>query len=152
VEAYAFNEVFEPIGNLPSVDVLALIEDKTVSFSPPPDSRVVSLDVMLVTGSSTVPVPNGDRHILYDMELYAVIQRTKSSKSGLVDSAVWGWTGKGARMGEREEWKMNELAKRYGTPLMSVKQYEEPLELVHALGGLLAVRQVRTNPSTVWAS
>ena len=73
----------------------------------------------------------------------AIIHRFKAKSSGLVNMKVWAWRGSKAQSGEREEKKLQELARRYNTPLVSVKQYSEPADLVAALGGQLATRQVR---------
>jgi len=59
----------------------------------------------------------------------------------LATTAVWVWRGKRSQVGEREERKLQELAKRYGAIPENVRQQSEPPELVHLLGGQLAIRQ-----------
>ncbi|EGO00036.1 hypothetical protein SERLA73DRAFT_180416 [Serpula lacrymans var. lacrymans S7.3] len=98
------------------------------------------MEVMSVIGN-TATVIQRDTDIFYDTEVLAVIQRLKSKESGLVTSTVWGWCGNKCHCGDREEKKLIDLAKRYGTSLVTIHQLHEPQELVHALGGKLAIRQ-----------
>lgn len=58
--------------------------------------------------------------VFYDNEILAIIQRTKAKSSGLVDTKVWGWIGKDANLGPKEEKALADLAKRYGTKLVGV--------------------------------
>ncbi|KAH8108084.1 hypothetical protein BXZ70DRAFT_35497 [Cristinia sonorae] len=61
--------------------------------------------------------------------------------TGLVSTSVWSWYGKKSNPGEREERKIQEMARRYNTTLIPVRQYAEPTEMVTVLGGQLAIRQ-----------
>jgi len=63
---------------------------------------------------------NSGSNVFYDTEVLAIIQRAKVKSSGLVDTKVWGWTGKDARVGPKEEKALVDLAKRYGTKLVGV--------------------------------
>ncbi|KDQ57757.1 hypothetical protein JAAARDRAFT_130791, partial [Jaapia argillacea MUCL 33604] len=98
------------------------------------------VDVMAIVGTSATTL-NTDISVFYDTEVLAIVHRSKSNVSGLVATKVWGWLGKRCKCGEREERKLQELAKRYGTSLVRVEQYSETPELLHVLGGQLALRQ-----------
>ncbi|KAK7053405.1 hypothetical protein VNI00_004031 [Paramarasmius palmivorus] len=89
-----------------------------------------------------------DSNIFHDSEVLAIVRRSKSKSSGLVVTTVWGWFGKHSRHGERESQKLDELAKRYGTTMISVKQSHEPVDLVEALGGQVSTRQ---GPRAHWS-
>ncbi|KAF8070560.1 hypothetical protein FPV67DRAFT_1027864 [Lyophyllum atratum] len=95
---------------------------------------------MAISGTTATTLAK-DRTIFYDTEILAIIHRSKSQISGLVSTAIWGWEGKRAKLGEREQRKLQELAKRYGTSVNIVHQDSEPPQLVHVLGGVLAIRQ-----------
>jgi hypothetical protein len=122
----------------------------------------VSVDVMVINGNTATTLTR-DTNIFYDTEVLAIIHRSKSKSSGLVATAVYAWWGKRRQVNEREQRKLQDLAKRYGTALVSLKaiinkrrcgdseyldvqqtvlQCSEPTELIHLLGGQLAIRQV----------
>ena len=63
---------------------------------------------------------DSDTNVFYDTEILAIIQRAKVKSSGLVDTKVWGWIGKDVKVGLKEEKALTDLAKRYGTKLVSV--------------------------------
>ncbi|KAF8756941.1 hypothetical protein RHS01_03776 [Rhizoctonia solani] len=101
-----------------------------VSPKPSPDCPPVPLPVEnKVDGSSMLS------------ELVAIVQRVRNEASGLVLSKVWGWYGKKAQPGPREEGKLAELAKQYGTSVVPSFQGDESQELVDAVGGQWIVRQ-----------
>ncbi|KAF9222682.1 hypothetical protein BS17DRAFT_707889 [Gyrodon lividus] len=102
--------------------------------------RTISVEVMSVIQSSTTTVQHGT-NIFYDTEVLVIVHRAKSYESGLVATKVWCWRGKECHYGEREEKKIGELARRYGTSAELVSQQREPSELVHIIGGQLAIRQ-----------
>ena len=77
----------------------------------------ISVDVMTVAGSSATPVAR-DINIFYDSELVVIVHRSKVKSNGLVSTAVWSWRGKKNTPSEREEQKMQELARRYNTSLV----------------------------------
>jgi hypothetical protein len=79
----------------------------------------VSVDVLSIVGSASNAI-NSDTSVFYDTEILAVILRAKVKSSGLVDTKVWGWIGKDAKVGPKEEKVLTDLAKRYGTKLVSV--------------------------------
>ncbi|KAJ7178409.1 hypothetical protein C8R43DRAFT_872132 [Mycena crocata] len=123
---------------LPRVDVSPVIS----RYSPPDpnkDAQTIQVDVMAIAGSTASPL--GLTHIFYDTEILAVIHRSKSKSTGLINSTVWSWLGKSSRMGSAEERKLAELAKRYGTSIVPIQQLSEPPDLVQCLGGILAIRQ-----------
>jgi hypothetical protein len=91
---------------------------KPNTFSPDPDIVGISVDVMAVTGSTANSISH-NMNIFYDTEILAIVYRSKSKSKGLVSTQVWGWRGKRSQVGEREERKLQELAKRYGTALVS---------------------------------
>ncbi|RDB25209.1 Gelsolin [Hypsizygus marmoreus] len=105
-----------------------------------PGITTISVDVMAITGTTATAIKQ-KQAIFYDTEILAIIYRSKSQSSGLVSTAVWGWEGKRATLGEREQRKLQDLAKRYSTIANIVHQNSEPLQLVHVLGGVLAIRQ-----------
>ncbi|KIJ67651.1 hypothetical protein HYDPIDRAFT_84915 [Hydnomerulius pinastri MD-312] len=102
--------------------------------------RTISVEVMSVIQASTTPIQR-DTNIFYDGEVLLIVHRAKSRESGLVATKVWCWRGRKSHYGEREERKIGELARRYGTSAEPVYQQRESPELVHVLGGQLAIRQ-----------
>lgn len=125
---------------LPQVDIARLLNSQPSIYKPDPDVTTISVEVMSIVGSNATVI-SSDSHIFYDAETLAIIHRFKTKSSGLVNTKVWAWKGAKAQLGEREEKKLQELARRYNTPLVNVKQNNEPAELVATLGGLLATRQ-----------
>lgn len=97
---------------------------------------------MSVIGSSATSLKN-DTDVFYDSEILAIVRRVKLKSSGLVETILWGWQGRRSQIGEREQRKLKDMARHYGTKLFRVQQCCEPPELVHALGGRVAIRQVR---------
>lgn len=79
----------------------------------------VSVDVLSVAGYASGAI-HSDTNVCYDTEILAVIHRVKVKSSGLVDTRVWGWVGKEAKVSPKEEKALADLAKRYGTKLVSV--------------------------------
>lgn len=79
----------------------------------------MSVDVLSIAGSASSAII-GDTNIFYDSEILAIIQRAKVKSKGLVDTKVWGWIGKDANLGPKEEKTLGDLAKRYGTQLVGV--------------------------------
>jgi hypothetical protein len=125
---------------LPTVDIAALLNTKNTSFAfNSSDTEVISLEVLAVASHIATPIKE-DHDIFYDSEVLAVIQRAKSRSTGLVKTTVWGWRGQQGKLGDQEAQKLREISKRYGTSLLLVEQSEERVDLLHALGGKLAVR------------
>ena len=97
---------------------------------------------MSVTGVAATSLKD-ETDVFYDSEILAIVRRVKLKSSGLVESTLWGWQGRRSQIGEREHRKLKDMARHYGTKLSPVQQGCESPELVHALGGWLATRQVR---------
>ncbi|KAG6378251.1 hypothetical protein JVT61DRAFT_13957 [Boletus reticuloceps] len=128
--------------SLPKVDVTTLlkVDHPTSGFVPNLDLRTVSVEVLSVVHTSAVPVQR-DTNVFYDGEVLVIVHRAKSRETGLVATKVWCWKGNKCHFGDKEEMKVGELARRYGTSADVVEQQREPAELVHILGGQLAIRQ-----------
>ncbi|PCH43910.1 hypothetical protein WOLCODRAFT_138664 [Wolfiporia cocos MD-104 SS10] len=139
------DEVGQP---LPEVDIPALLQAERPTSGPDADVQTISVEVMSVVGNSATAI-NQNTHIFYDSETLAVIHRAKSRSTGLASTKVWAWRGKNGKIGEREEKKLHELARRYGTTLVMVHQYCEPDDFVIVLGGQLVTRQ---GTRTHWSS
>ncbi|KAL1715806.1 hypothetical protein EV715DRAFT_255726 [Schizophyllum commune] len=134
-------------GPLPKINAQALLQRP-----PRPDKKdkqTISVEVLHISGNNATAVPDASANIFYDNEVLAIIHRHKSKKSGLVDTTVWGWKGAKSELGEREERKLGELAKRYHTEIIWVNQFAEPSDLVEVLGGQLGTRQ---GSRTLWSS
>ncbi|KAH9910540.1 uncharacterized protein B0H18DRAFT_1129871 [Fomitopsis serialis] len=125
---------------LPNIDVAALLNSGCSPYSPDADVQTISVDVMIIVGNVATAIPR-DTYIFYDHDVLAIIHRAKVRSTGLVSTKVWGWKGKHGRLGEREEQKLQGLARQYGTKMVRIQQYCEPTELVAVLGGKLAIRQ-----------
>lgn len=103
---------------LPKVDIVPLLNFKPSVYKPHPDEITISVDVMNVVGDNATPL-NSDSRVFHDTETLVVIYRFKAKSSGLVNTKVWAWYGSKAQAGEREEKKLQELARRYNSPLVS---------------------------------
>uniref|UniRef100_D8QC06 Gelsolin-like domain-containing protein n=1 Tax=Schizophyllum commune (strain H4-8 / FGSC 9210) TaxID=578458 RepID=D8QC06_SCHCM len=134
-------------GPLPKINAQTLLQ------RPPrldrQEKQTISVEVLQISGNNATAVPDASANIFYDNEVLAIIHRHKSKKSGLVDTTVWGWKGAKSELGEREEQKLQELAKRYHTEIIWVDQFAEPSALVEVLGGQLSTRQ---GSRTLWSS
>jgi hypothetical protein len=127
---------------LPHVDVQGMLNPPSGAYIPPADLNTVSVEVLAIVSTAATSFPiTKDSDIFYDNDVLAIVRRAKSRASGLVSTTVWGWQGRRAQLGGKEERRLAELAKRYGTSLIRVAQGAEPPEMVHALGGRLALRQ-----------
>ncbi|KAJ7251553.1 hypothetical protein B0H12DRAFT_1234182 [Mycena haematopus] len=115
-EIIHFTHVDDP---LPRVDVSPLLKYRPPG--PPKDLQTIQVDVMAIAGSTAFPL--GLSHTFYDAEI------------------LGSFIGKNSSMGDSEERKLAELAKRYGTSIVPIHQLSEPVELVRCLGGTLAIRQ-----------
>lgn len=101
------------------VNIDALIDYQAPLVNSDRDSHMVSIDVTKITGATATAIPN-DTNIFYDSEVLAIICRSKSKSSGLVATTIWGWQGKRSHMSDKEEQKFQDLAKRYGTAVVSI--------------------------------
>jgi hypothetical protein len=77
----------------------------------------ISVEVMVIIGNTATAITN-PCNVFYDSEVLAIIHRSKIQSTGLVSTTVWGWRGKRSSIGKREERKLQDLAKRYGTSLV----------------------------------
>ncbi|KAF6760294.1 hypothetical protein DFP72DRAFT_1063353 [Ephemerocybe angulata] len=125
---------------IPTVDLSIMLNRPVVVSSVPVDAKTISVEVMSIVGSNSTTLTK-DTSVFFESEALAIIHRFKDASSGLVDTYVWGWLGKKSQFGEAEEKKLHELARRYGTMPVIVRQCAEPAHLVKLLGGRLAVRQ-----------
>ncbi|KAI0266864.1 hypothetical protein BC834DRAFT_873918 [Gloeopeniophorella convolvens] len=124
---------------LPRVNVNELLLPPA-KYQPSPDITSISVDVMSIAGATATGV-KGNTSVFYDSEVLAIVHRFKTKSTGLVETKLWGWQGRRSQIDEREERKLKDMGRHYGTKLCSVHQGCEPLELVRALGGQLALRQ-----------
>lgn len=92
---------------------------RPAAFVPNADLRTVSVEVMSVVHTNAIPVQR-DTNVFYDGEVLVIVHRAKSRESGLVVTKVWCWKGRKCHFGEREERKVGELARRYGTLAVGV--------------------------------
>ena len=99
------------------MDVDALLNLTYPTYKPDPDVQTISVDVMAIVGTSATTVPESG--VFYDSEVLAIVHRSKTKSSGLVGMKVWSWCGKRAKIGEKEERKLQELARRYNTTLVN---------------------------------
>ncbi|KAF9066151.1 hypothetical protein BDP27DRAFT_1331038 [Rhodocollybia butyracea] len=124
---------------LPNINIDALLKSHLPSSSRT-DLITVSVEVITIFGNSAT-ILSRDIDVFYDEEVLAIVHRSKSKTSGLVSTTVHAWFGKNSKVGEIEQGKLEELSKRYRTPLITVNQYAEPLDMLWILGNKLAVRQ-----------
>jgi hypothetical protein len=104
---------------LPAINVASLVAEDSHTFIPDTNIQTISVDLMAVMGNTVVAITR-DANIFYDTEILAIVHRSKSKSSGLVSTDVWGWQGKQSKIGEREERKLQDLAKRYSTTVVRV--------------------------------
>jgi hypothetical protein len=104
---------------LPQVNIGALMNADAHTFMPNPYELTISIDVMHIAKTTANSIPK-DTNVFYDTEVLAIIHRCKSKSSGLVSTKVWSWQGKRSQCGEKEDGKLQELAKRYGTTLVGL--------------------------------
>lgn len=91
-------------------------------FGPPSsvaDAQTISVELFLLIGTTAAPI-KGPINAFYESEILTIVHRTKSKSSGLVSTSVWCWLGRRSILGDREERKLQDLAKRYGTSAVSV--------------------------------
>lgn len=150
---------------LPWVNIEPLIKPPAPTPTANMKLETISVDILLFTGTATTTIPLS-QVIFYDTELLVIVHRSKSRTTGLASTTLWAWRGKRCTLGEKENKKLRELAKRYGTPAVRflcisipnnhfilfsqtiVQQHSEPAQLVHVLGGQLAIRQVKLSFSS----
>ncbi|KAJ3989957.1 hypothetical protein F5890DRAFT_977989 [Lentinula detonsa] len=124
---------------LPDIDIESLLKTHQRSKSNA-DLATVSVEVMVISGNNAT-VLSRETNVFHDAEVLAIVHRSKSKSSGLVSTVVWGWFGKNCAASDLEQRKLEELSKRYGTTVITVEQYAEPLDMLRVLGNCLVVRQ-----------
>ncbi|KAF8678401.1 gelsolin repeat protein [Rhizoctonia solani] len=125
---------------IPPFNLQQAISSNPYTFTFPSNLKRISIDVFSLSNGQAAVVPSYPC-LVYESELVAIVQRVRNEASGLVLSKVWGWYGKKAQPGPREEGKLAELAKQYGTSVVPSFQGDESQELVDAVGGQWIVRQ-----------
>jgi hypothetical protein len=100
--------------SLPAIQVAKILEHPFPIPTVALDQQTISVEVLLLTGTSATPIA-GAIDIFYESEILTIIHRIKSKSSGLASTFVWCWLGRRSNFGDREERKLHELAKRYGT-------------------------------------
>ncbi|KAF8515440.1 hypothetical protein JB92DRAFT_2914786 [Gautieria morchelliformis] len=111
-----------------------------VPFSPDLSLQTISVDIFTIFGHTAVAVTR-EPNVFYDSEVVVIVQRAKKRSGHLVSNKVWVWRGKNANFGEKEDRKAKELAERFGTTGSCCFHGSEPPSLIHAVGGVLAIRQ-----------
>jgi hypothetical protein len=99
---------------LPDVNVDHLLESRSHIELSNPLIQTISIEVLSIIGS-TATATSQDTNIFYDAEVLAVIHRYKSKLDGLVSTNLWIWRGKRSQTNDKEERKIQDLARRYGT-------------------------------------
>ncbi|CEL60808.1 hypothetical protein RSOLAG1IB_04047 [Rhizoctonia solani AG-1 IB] len=125
---------------IPPFNLQQAISSNPYTFSFPTNLKRISTDVFNLSNGQATAVPSYPC-LVYESELVAVVQRVRNETNGLVLNRVWGWYGKKAQVGPREEGKLAELAKQYGTSVIASFQGDESQELVDAVGGQWIIRQ-----------
>ncbi|ELU42647.1 hypothetical protein AG1IA_03321 [Rhizoctonia solani AG-1 IA] len=117
---------------IPPFNLQQAISSNPYTFAFPSNLKRISIDVFSLSNGQAAVVPSYPC-LVYESELVAIVQRVRNEASGLVLSKVWGWYGKKAQPGPREEGKLVELVPSF--------QGDESQELVDAVGGQWIVRQ-----------
>jgi len=102
----------------------ALLKFVPSAFNPDSKIHTISVEVLSINDGNVIPVLR-DTDIFYDTEALAIVHRAKSRENGLVSTKVWCWRGKKCQFGERGEKKAGELARRYGSELVSIRLQEK---------------------------
>lgn len=105
--------------DLPTVEVAKILKSATGPPGPALDTQTISVDLVVLVGTTASPVV-GPSNIFYEPEILVVVHRTKSKSSSLASTSVWCWLGRRSILGDREEKRLHELAKRYGTSAVSI--------------------------------
>jgi hypothetical protein len=83
------------------------------------DIQTISVELLSIVGNAATVISESGG-IFYDSEILAIVHRVKSKESGLASTSVWCWLGKQTRLGDREDKKLQDLSRRYGTRPVSV--------------------------------
>jgi hypothetical protein len=110
---------------LPQYNIEYLVSARPAVLGLDPTTSTISVDVLSVSGNSAVIISK-DANVFYETETLAIVRRYKSKTSGLVGTTLWAWRGRQADLGVREQQKLTELAKRYGTSVVGDSLIELP--------------------------
>jgi hypothetical protein len=124
-----------PIG---SFNLTALLASRPAA--PKASQGTISVESFAISGSTSTLI-DSEPNIFYNGDIVAVVHRAKGKASDLVTTTVWGWEGRHSQCTEKEKKKLNELASRFGTKLISAPQGKEPFEMAQVLGGTIVIRQ-----------
>ena len=102
----------------PEVDISTLFNSPPKPSEQPTDILTISVEVLAITGTTATPLSR-NLDIFYDSEILAIVHRIKSKSTGLASTTVWCWLGRRSLLGDREERKIHDLSKRYGTSAVS---------------------------------
>jgi len=109
----------KPKAPFPEVNISKLLNSPPkLSEQRPADILTISVEVLAITGTTATPLSR-NLDIFYDSEILAIVHRTKSKSTGLASTTVWCWLGRRSLLGDREERKIHDLSKRYGTSAVS---------------------------------
>ncbi|KAK2463183.1 hypothetical protein APHAL10511_004838 [Amanita phalloides] len=133
---------------LPVPDIDRLLQSSTHPELCSPRIQTISIEVLNIIGATATLISH-HANIFYDTEILGVVHRFKSEIGNLVSTTLWIWRGKQSRVNDKEERKIQKLARRYGTNVVMINQCSEPPQLVYLLGGQLAIRQ---GSRSRWAS
>ena len=100
--------------HLPDVNVDHLLECRWDVELSNPHIQTISVEVLNIKGSTATAISR-DTNIFYDTEVLTVIHRYKSKLDGLVSTDLWIWRGKQSQINDKENHKVQDLARRYGT-------------------------------------
>ena len=123
-----------PIG---SFNLTALLASRPAA--PKAIQGTISVESFTISGSTSTLI-DSEPHIFYDGDTVAIVHRAKGKSSDLVTTTVWGWEGRHSQCSVTEKKKLNELASRFGTKLITAPQGKEPFEMVQVLGGTVVIR------------
>lgn len=118
-------------GPLPHVDIATLFNKRDPLHVPDGgDIQRISVETMVIQGNTATTVSSGP-NVFYDSEVLVIIHRSKARSNGLVSTKVWAWQGSKSQLGEREEKKLQDLSRRYNTPLVRPSTMSDHHTLVH---------------------
>jgi hypothetical protein len=114
----SFSDQFESYVKLDDDQVADLLKLRPAPPQQSDDFQTISVELLSIVGNAASVISESGG-IFYDSEILAVVHRVKSKASGLASTSVWCWLGKQTRLGDREDKKLQELSRRYGTRAVS---------------------------------
>ena len=123
-----------PIG---SFNLTALLASRPAA--PKAIQGTISVESFTISRNTSTLI-DSEPHIFYDGDTVAIVHRAKGKSSDLVTTTVWGWEGRHSQCSVTEKKKLNELASRFGTKLITALQGKEPFEMVQVFGGTVVIR------------